>query len=425
MIGFYVATYLRHRFAVPLGWDSPGYAWRTRVAKAVGVGALPSALPDPGPFNPGRPGFPIVGGIVSSLSGADPLRVTAVMPAVMAAAPTLAWGATARILLRWKGWRALAVALFVGMSPFVVHAIGIEGYQDAAMALAVWSAAVLCALLATRDGRAVGPAVVLVGAAGTIHWSFIPVTLAILGLTALAFLPTALRARRRGWRAVARTPTVRLLAIGVAGAAIAALWILVLLPAPIPHARLVVPQLLDKLTRDLPQLGLWFILPLAAVGAISLAGDERSEPEADHDRPADEAALRRTAFLWLTLAWCEVALLAVAAVWALGWAIPGHRVLAFCVALPALAAVGLVWLGDRAAALLRRTVAVACLVVLAGLVLSAVWAQRAWFAYHPVMRAATVAEAAAASSALERAYAIGSSPRPSAMGRRCPSRRAR
>jgi hypothetical protein len=386
---------------VPLGWDSPGYAWRTRLARSVGAGALPSNLPYPGPFNPGRPAFPVVGGIVASLSGTDPLRVTEVIPAVMAAATALAWGAMVRIILGWTGWRAVSVALFVGMSPFVVHAIGIEGYQDAAMALAVWSAAVLCVLLAVRDGRAVGPAVVLVGAAGTIHWSFVPVTLAILCLTALAFLPTAVRARRGGRRATVRTPTVRLLAIGVAGAAIAALWIVVLLPSGLPHARLEVAQLLDKFRRDLPQLGLWFVLPLAAIGAVSLAGEDRSER--DPGSADDEGALRRTAFLWLTLAWCEVALLAVAAVYVLRWAIPGHRVLAFCVALPALAAVGLVWLGERAAAVLRRSAAVAGAVVVAGLVLSAAWAQRAWLTYHPVMRAATVAEAMSASSSLERA----------------------
>src|SRR5215470_6692439 len=52
--GFYLATYVWHRFDVPLGWDSPGYAWRTNLARAVGIGNLPGSVPYPGPVNPGR-----------------------------------------------------------------------------------------------------------------------------------------------------------------------------------------------------------------------------------------------------------------------------------------------------------------------------------------------------------------------------------
>jgi hypothetical protein len=357
--------------------------------------------------NPGRPGFVVVGGLVSSLTGSDPLRVTAVLPAVMAASAALAWGALVRTVLGWRPVASAFLALFVGTSPFVVHAIGVEGYQDATMALAVFSAAAVPVLVAAgraSGSRAVWPAAILVGAAGTIHWSFLPVIEAILGLCALAFVPAAVRARPRGLGAIVDSPPGRIASIGVLGFALASLWLLVLLPAGLPHAELVVGQLLDKLSRDVPQLGLWFVLPLAAVGAISLTADDGDVP-APNDGSRD-----RTAFLSFTLAWCEVTLLAVAAVWLLGIAIPGHRILAFCLALPALAGVGLVWLAERVAGSAarssrprspRRWLGIGLTVL--GLLLSGAWAQHTWLSFHPVMRATTVDEARSASAILERA----------------------
>ena len=35
LVAFFVATYALHRFSVPLGWDSPGYAWRTNCDTEV------------------------------------------------------------------------------------------------------------------------------------------------------------------------------------------------------------------------------------------------------------------------------------------------------------------------------------------------------------------------------------------------------
>ncbi len=405
-------TYLRHRWAVPLGWDSPGYAWRTRIAQATGLGSLPESIPYPGPVNAGRTGFLVVGGVATALAGTDPLRVVAVMPAVMAASAALTWGAVARTVLGMPLGRALIVALFVGTSPFLVHAIGVEGYQDATMALAVFSAAAIPVLIATRTGRAVLPAAVLIGAVGTIHWSFLPVVEAVLGLTALALLPAALRERRADGGSLWWSAPARIVSIGLAGGAIAALWIVVLVPAGLPQAMLVAGQLLEKLRRDLPQLGLWFVIPLAAVGAIWLADDRDRDASGI---PQRDIAGARAAFLPFMIAWSEVALLAVAAVWAFGLAVPGHRVLAFCLALPTLAAVGLLWLSDRAAGAkeggvdgargatngVRRWLGVG--VIVAGLALSAWWAQRTWLSYHPVMRAAALSEARTAADALDRA----------------------
>ncbi len=153
-MAFYLATYARHRFAVPLGWDTPGYAWRSNLARAAGVGRLPSTVPYPGPVNPGRPGFVSLGSIVSSLSGQSPLRVAAALPPVMAASAGLAWGALARTALGWRAPPATVLGVAVGISPSMVHVIGVEQYQDAVMALAITSAALVPVVLATGSWRA-------------------------------------------------------------------------------------------------------------------------------------------------------------------------------------------------------------------------------------------------------------------------------
>jgi hypothetical protein len=406
ILGFYVATYVGHRFAVPLGWDTPGYAWRTNLARAVGVGGLPSNAPYPGPVNPGRPGFMAIGGVVSALSEQSALRVAAALPAVMAAATGLAWFAIGRTALAWTPVRAGFLGLFVATSPFMVHAIGVEQYQDATIALAVASAAIVPLVIVARDGRALWPAAVLLAAAGTIHWSFLPILLAAIAIAALALLPASVRARRRSGRSgsgILATPSDRFVMVGVLAAAGAVVAIGILMPAPLPRAQLVAAQLVDKLHRDLPQLGLWLLLPLAAAGAIRLSGPAPDEPA----EPAEPAAGPSAAhvFLWFALAWCEVTLLAVAAVWLFAWSVPAHRILAFCLPVPALAAVGLLWAGDamrsKAAAGAGRWLAAGIAVV--GLAASAFLAQQTWLSYHPVMRAATVEQAEAAAAVLDRA----------------------
>ena len=65
----------------------------------------------------------------------------------MPAASGLAWISLARSALGWGWWRAAALGLFVSLSPFMVHAIGVEQYQDAAMALETFDEAAILARL--------------------------------------------------------------------------------------------------------------------------------------------------------------------------------------------------------------------------------------------------------------------------------------
>jgi hypothetical protein len=90
------------------------------------------------------------------------------------------------------------------------------------------------------------------------------------------------------------------------------------------------------------------------------------------------------------LAWCQITLLFFVWGWIFGKPVPTHRVLAMCLALPALAVLGLLWVADRAS---RRRRVLAAALVIAGLAGSAAVAQRTWLGYRPVMDPAVLAEA--------------------------------
>src|SRR5439155_11754601 len=139
-----------------------------------------------------------------------------------------------------------------------------------------------------------------------------------------------------------------------------------------PAPRIDVGQFLGKVRRDLPAYRLPFTLSAAAVGAVALAGTA-FDPE--------EEGGRSRAFLVLMLAWCEVTVLAFVGQWAFGRGIPSHRVLAICLAIPILGVLGLVWIGERLGRLWRP---LASATVIAGVGVSAFFAQAEWSSYRPV-----------------------------------------
>ena len=384
IVVFYVSTYATHHFAVPLGWDAPGYAWRTELARAAGVSSLPSTMPPPGPLNPGRPGFVVVGGLLSAVLRVHPLRMAAVLPGVMAAATGLAAGAGVATVLGRPRWEAATVGLGVGTSMFLVRAINVEGYQDNVLALGALTAAVTPLLLAVHDRRAILPGVLLLGATGLLHWNVLEVGLAVVGLTTLIYLPRSMQL----WRAEARrpidTPSGRLLVVGAGGAALAAGGITWVLTAPLPSPRVDIGQFFGKLRRDLPTYRLPFTLGAAAVGALALAGSASG---------SGKGADRVRVFLAFMLAWCEVTLLAFVGQWAFGRGIAGHRVLAICLAIPILGVLGLVWLSQWAGRLWRPLTGA---LVVAGLGGSAFLAQAEWSSYRPVMNPELVVQGATA-----------------------------
>lgn len=397
LVGFYVSTYVVHRFSVPLGWDSPGYAWRTELGKAFGAAALPQHIPQPGPVNPGRPGFVVVGGLLSSVLGVHPLRLAEVLPGLMAAAAALAAGVAVSVARRSR-WEGAAVALGVGTSMFMVRAINVEGYQDNIQGLALFAASLTPILLAMRDRRAVIPAALLIGATGLAHWNVMEIGLAVIGLTALVYLPAAVRAVRVEGRNFTDTAVVRLTLAAAAGAGLAWAGIVGVLSAPLPSPRVDIGQFIGKVRRDLPAYGLPFTLGAAGVGAVALAGSASER---------DQRASGSRALLVLMLAWCQVTVLAFVGEWSLGKGIPGHRVLAICLAIPILGVIGLSWLGGWVG---KRKRALGTVLVLVGLAGSAYLGQAEWSSYRPVMKADQLVQSETAARYLDGASVAAGRP---------------
>ena len=396
IVSFYLWTYASHQYPIPLGWDSPGYAWRTHLVSAEGVRALPSRIQPPGPVNPGRPGFVVIAAILSGLMRVDALRLVMVMPGVAAAAIGLAAGLFVRRVPRRPRWEAGAIAVGVGTSAFVVHLINLEGYQDAAIATAVIMAAAALIARAVDERRAVVPAAVLVGAAGVIHWNFFLVGLAAIGLTALIsvlYPPHSPGQRRAG-------PLVRLGAVIGGSLALALLFLVVVMGAGVPHPLLSSPQFAAKLRRDLPRYWLPATLIAATAGAIWLA--DRSSRRTG---PDDERHRYGIALIFL-LAWGEVALLAFLDQRVLHRPVPTHRILAFTLALPILAGLGVVGAARVAG---NRTVrrwpswsaSVTGAMIVGVIGLSAWGSIRTWDSFRPVMSGQQMVQARSAGRYLD------------------------
>src|SRR5207247_951668 len=145
-------------------------------------------------------------------------------------------GVAVAVALGRPQWVALATTLGVGTSIFMVRAINVEAYQDNVLALATLAASITPVLLSLQDRRAMLPGVLLLGATGLLHWNVLEVAVGMIALTALAYLPSSLRAWRSGTR-LWDSPTGRLLALDAAGAAVAAGAILGALTAPLPTPR--------------------------------------------------------------------------------------------------------------------------------------------------------------------------------------------
>lgn len=395
---FYLATYAIHRFRVPIGWDAPGYAWRTHVGQAFGVANLPANVRNPGPANAGRPAFVVIASLLGSIARTDPQRVAMVLPAIMAASAGLATGVVVGAILGKPRGEALAIAVGVGTSVFLVQAINVEGYQDNVIGLAVLTVAATPVLLCLRDRRAVLPAVILLAAAATIHWNVFEIGAATIVLTAVAYGPWSVRRWGTGLAMLRDSPLGRLFQVLAGGLVVAAAYILGVLTAPIPSPRLDEAQFLWKIRRDLPRYHMPIPLAAAAGGAVALArGEAQSEDE----------ALRSRAFLVFMLAWCEVTLLFFVAGWIFRRPVPTHRVLALCLALPILGGVGLLWVARRAG---RWWTPLWAVTLVVGIGISAVAAQASWLQLRPVMNPELVAEASTAAAYLKQARVADETP---------------
>jgi hypothetical protein len=402
VLGFYLSIYPSAHIPSPIGWDTPRYLWRTTLVRAVGIVHLQSVVPRPVTPDPSRPAFPVLASVLSSLTGTSPFRVAAVLPSMMAAAIGLAAGAFVAATLRRPAWQLAVVAVGVAVSAFMVRLEGPEAYQDNLFAAAVITSAALAIAIALEDRQAVLPAIALLGVAGVIHWAFFSFIAATLLLTAAGYAAGSWRDWRSGRRRLLETPAGRIASILVGSAAIAAITIFAVLGGDLRPPRLTESEFEKKLALDLPRYRFPLVLPIALIGILSLVVAVRRAKGERHDR---------TRFvLTVLLAWCAVALAGVLAFTVLGVEVPAHRFLAFGLAIPLLAVLGLLWIAGAAggaagrvsSARLSKPVSVGVVILALG---GAAWlAHGLWFRTRSFMDTGKVQDAATAGAYLDAAH---------------------
>jgi hypothetical protein len=410
VMAFFLWIYPAKGFTVPIGWDTSRYLWRTTVAQSVGLAHLQDGVPSYVNADPARPAFPVLAGTLASVFGANHFRLAAALPAVAAAAVALAAGGFVGAILRRPSWQVIGVSVGVGTSAFMVRMLGPEAYQDNLFAAAVFVAASTALGLALWDRRALLPAILLFGAGGVIHWAFFVFMVATVALSALAYGPESWRRWRAGEQLI-RTPTARL-AEGVAGgAAIAAVAIFGVLGTTTRSPRLSAEEFDKKLHSDLPKYRFLTTLPLAALGAVALWLRARTAParrRAEVEAPDPAAVERvpmdapnRAKFVLLhLLAWCAVALAGYLGFVVFHLDIPAHRFLAFALAVPILAVLGLLFVGDFVGRVWRP---LGVAIVVAGLAVGAWTSHDTWFKTRPWISQGKTDQSVAMAAYLEQA----------------------
>jgi hypothetical protein len=193
-------------------------------------------------------------------------------------------------------------------------------------------AAAIPLVASIEERSAIVPAIVLLGAVGVIHGAFLAVVLASVVVTAAVYLPTSFRRWRGGSEKLLDTPTARLGEVALGAGIVVGATLFATVSNP-PAPRLNRGELAKKLREDLPRYRLPFLLPLAAVGAASLAGMGR------------ERGGRSRFVLTLLLAWSGITLAGYLAYRFTSLPIPANRLLLFAFALPLLALIAVLWLG--------------------------------------------------------------------------------
>ncbi|TMK86155.1 MAG: hypothetical protein E6G44_04560 [Actinobacteria bacterium] len=391
VLAFYLSVFPRRNFTVPIGWDSSEYLWRTRLAQHVGVTDIARPLPMSVSPKSGRPAYPIVAASLTSLLRVDLFRFGMAFPAVLAAVIGLAAGAFVGAVLRRPVWDVAVVALAVSLSTSIVTLLTPEGYLDTMLAAGVFIAAAMAVAFALDDRWALIPAVVLIAAGVTTHFSFFAFMAATLLLAGAAFVPDSWARWRRGEDRLLDTPTVRVGEAVAGGGALGAAMLFLVLGNHLRGPRLNLSELRKKLRRDLGKYHFRLTAPIAAVGAASLVGPARS------GGTRTERTRARFALAFL-LSWCIVAFAGyVGQAW-LHRRIPAHRFLSFGLAVPILGGLALLWAG-RAVARYIRPLGVA--VVAAGLAASAFVAHQQWFATKSWTDPGQAADARTAGAYLE------------------------
>jgi hypothetical protein len=347
---FYVLQYPIRGFHIALGSDTPVYVWWSRRTGVAGMRSLLAG---------GRPGVVGVMAALSDLTRVSAAGMATVMAPVLAAALALAMGSFADLGLGRDRDRFLVVSVFTGAFVSLLAAGYFATLAFAAMFVA--GLALLC--LAGRDGAGrwavVAGAALLFTAAGMAQPLFIGLggILVLGGLVAL--FPATVRQHRAGvsWTESAAARVT--LAMG-AGMALTAWGVVALGPnprVPIDTSRDailrrvgLVPLSHDSYRkvfhRFFPVFRLVTVVGLSGLALLRGRSARARSPRGSLGR-AWAAATEPAALFWgVMMAWLLVTAAGVAALF-VGFGAPGQRLMAFCLALPALAAVGVLAVRDR------------------------------------------------------------------------------
>jgi len=352
---FYSLPYLSHLQALPAD-DSYFYVGAIRDAGQVGLVDGQIAA---------RPGYPLVGALVSSVSDTSSMIVAAALPITLAVSLGLAGAAyAARSRLRGPGIVVFAgVAALSGLAARLV-----AGKSENLMILVL-----LCALLALAvwvPGRGRWVAVGLFSAAaGLTEW---PLMLGFLGVVAAAVLACEIVTP---WRGAVRPVLLPMLVSSVAGFGVALATVM------IGGGGSLTIQHLPIATRYRPRFDnevslLWGPL---TVGLIALGVLAARRYRSSGDRP-----IRLLLAMWLVLTGVA------ALIGAIGAPLPTYRAIVFSlpIALATTAAVFLPqgWFGSRPKVATRvlGLVLSAAVVVLALIPAANMWYQRSWVPISPV-----------------------------------------
>lgn len=329
LVAFYVSLYPIKGYRVAVGSDTSVYVFWSRYAGTAGLGAL----------GIGRPATVGTMATLARLLGQPGSAVAASVAPAMAAAIALAMGALVDSALGRERLRLTLAVVSTGT--FLSLLVG--GYLST---LAFGTAFVgMLALLAEGFGRAdrrsVVGAAMLLGAAGLAHPVFLALAGAVIGGGLLALAPATRRELALG-ASLSSTGAGRVLAASVGGVAVTAAGVGATALAPTDGPRLAVDTSRDAVLRR------------TGLGA---AFTETYHRKLIHDFPWYRAAVaiaapstalfaakvprEGAAFFWGTMiAWAAVTVVAVLAL-VVGIRVPGQRLAIFCLAIPALAAVGL------------------------------------------------------------------------------------
>lgn len=319
--------YTVQRFAQPVGADTSTYLWRSRLAGALGLNAIPGSSPfefHANSSNPDRLGLPAMAAVLRWSTHVGPYRLMFVLPAICAAVLGLATWALARAAgePRW----AASVWGIAGATS-VALAVTARGYFDNVLVDPLLVGAAALVLLSTEGMAGVGAAgVLLIVAAILVHFIIAGLVVVVFVLFAIALLPWSLRARPPG-ASLWTTPSGRVGAVIGASAVLGGAGLL-LTPGSNVFQNQGRASYAKTLSSQLPLYRLPVTVTVAVLGALGLGL---------------QGGGRRLRALTLFVIWGGLIALGGLA-YALGMSVPVQRLLGLALPLTFLGAAALTWI---------------------------------------------------------------------------------